>query len=1737
MSSDGRLRIRCRATTALCCSLASLAALAASPAKAADECGPVPLGGGTIECPTADYPDGISYDAGVEDLTVVVDPGSTLEDAFSLIGNADLTADLSGDSVTTTSDFANGVSVNSTAGAIGIRVGDVSTSGDGAAGVYSRGIDYALIYSGNVTTTGDGSAGVEAIGNAGYEVVVADFTNTSGEGSAGVSIGTKSGDVFAMTFGVETSGDYSAGIQISSGSGDIVSQSGQHIILGQVTTHGDHSDAIDLSTVDGNITSRSQNVTTFGDYSAGIHAVSGTGNIAIFNGFNTSGGLINTYGILSDGIHAETAGSIGIVSDTVRTSGGGSDGIYAKAGGDIAILSNSIQTLGGGSDGIEAHSTYGSVLIGSSNIETKERGIVADARYDIAIDSGSIDAEAYGPYGAVNAIQAVSGAGSIGITSGDLTTKFDRGIYARADYGSIAVDAGSIHTTGAGGQGAVLFAGGDIDVTVDDLSTHSDAFLADGIIAYSGGAISIAAGNVDVYGGHASALLGYAQHGNVDMSANDVTLAYNAIWGPSGAGEAITGLSRYGDVTIAAHNVYSQGRGIAAEALYGNVSITANNVVAGSEAGYSGGVFAFTLFGDATVAVNDVTTHDQYGIAGQVRVEGALDMSFNSVNTSGYVATGVTAFGGGYTSSVVVTGDSIDTDGAVAIGFWGFNYGSGGSTVDINTITTHGEASDWIAFTNDSSFNYYGDIYYSTLRLHAGAVATSGNYSDGVNLTSHAGDIYARIGSISTSGDRSAGLVLVDTGGHLAPPNYGYGTHFFRPGDFDIQVNSIETSGDYSTAIAGYLQAGELHLGVDSIATHGDYASGVVLSSGFVLFGPPGSELFDIDIGQIDTDGNDSNGIVIYGNGAPVHIDVGTVTTHGTNSSGIVALGLGDINVTAGSVDLSVAQPSDATYYSTGVYGVSFGGNVQINADSVSTGGDKSSGIIASSNGRIGYYGDVYTGSVTVAADKVATSGSDAVGVAASSLGGNVSIDAGSVETDGDYSIGIAGNALAFIPGIGATDHDLRGGDLTIVADDVVTHGDHSDGVSAIGFSGGDTNVTIGTVTTSGDDSYGVNVVTSGQVDSYTGQFYGGSTTVSVDKVTTTGDGSNGVRVFAFTGDVDLTVGSADVSGANSDAVIGVNGSNGSTIVNILDHAISQQGFGVAASAYDNVAVNLADAAHVSGGQVGVYANGYQSIDVNIGDGAEIFGGEMGVYAGVDGNDQASALITNLGQIATGANGMAIVADGHDVTIDNPGIVIGPVKLTDHIGLFDNSGTWQAFGNSEFGFGSDTVLNTGHVIAGIGQAGEHINVTGLDTFDNRGLITIADGHADQVLNLDRATMIGGTGSKLAVDIGADAHGLTSDLLQLGVASGATELQLNGHGGLGTALVVDANASSGSGNFFLPGGVVDLGFVRMSLDYNAAKSNWSLVGTPDQETFEGTRFAAQAQSLWRRGIDVWSQTLDEAPTPERFTLWGKYLTGHENQDLNPTFTTLGVTSSPILRTDASWDGALIGASFGRGPWSWGALVGVTSQTSRFTFDDNKLRSKGSNLGAYAAWQSDKMFARAVANYQHVRAHADLPTAGVSDARMHGSVAGVRGEMGLRLPFGAAEFRPMVSATWTRGHLSDLTAPGATLNFDGFTSLEASAGALLSGAMRVGTTTLHPYAGLYGVKEFRGRNSLDFEVGSQSLRIVGQPQNDHAKATAGFAADLGGAFRLSVGGEAEFFGGRNALKGQIGLSWHG
>jgi len=1681
MSSDGRLRIRCRATTALCCTLAPLLAFVASPAHATAECGPVPPGGGTVECPTADYLDGVSYDAGVEDLTVVVDPGSTVESGFSLVGDSDLSAILDGVSVSSTDDFESAVSVDSGRGQLILHVADASSSGDAAAGVYTRSTgSYAALYSGNVSTSGDGSAGVEAIGDAGYQVVVADFTTTTGQDSAGVSVGTKSGDVFTMTFGVETSGDDSAGVQISSGSGDIVSQSGQHIILGQVTTHGDHSDAIDLSTVDGNITSRSQYVTTFGDESAGIHAVSGSGNIAIYNGFNTSAGSLNTYGASSDGIYAKTDGSIRIVSDAIHMHGAGSDGIDAiSSGGSIFISSNSIETDAAAS-----------------------RGIVADAAQDLSIVSGTISTQ--GKYG--TGITAVAHYGDISISGGDVSTDGDDafGIIATALNGGIDISVGDVTTDGFYSRGVQALGGSDVKIVTGDVSTHSPSFAAAGITAISTqGSVAIGAGSVDVYGSHSYGIYAYAA-GDVSITTDSVSTRRTEVDGYAEASGGIVALGG-GELRLDVGSVDTQGFGIAAieTDYYGtsNISLHAGSVVASGDYGF--GINAINHgYGDVSIDAGDVSTNGLLSRGINAAGAGTNTVHFRSVDTVGDYALGIYS----RATNVIISGDQVSADGYGTVGIAAHADG-GDITVDVGEVATRGIGAYGISLVAQRTHDLYDDsVHYGDINLTANQVETNDDYAGGIFLLANAGDIRLDGGTVETHGNYARGIRAFSV---LSAP--GQFDSFYRASNVAVSADHVETDGAFSDAVTIYSAAGSIGADFGSVVVHGDYSAGIVIDSPFLLAGSPPPVDIALNVDDVETEGESGVGILVFGGIGSVSVEASTVTGSGHNASGVVVFARngGDIDVDVDNVSLH-DPGGDYSFFSPGVYAVSSGGNVVVNAGIVTTEGEYSDGVIAASNGTVDYYGQLHVGDVTVSADNILTGGDSSIGVAATSAGGSVDLHAGSVETYGDYSIGVGGNALAVIPGYGASDHTLHRGDLTVVADDVVTHGDHSDGVSALGFSGGDTDVTVGTVETSGDDSYGLNVVSSGQANYYTGGFYSGSTTVTVDKVTTAGANSTGVRVFAFTGDVDLTVGSVDASGDNSDAVTATNGSDGSVVVNILDHAVSQQGFGVAAGAYDNVNVNIVDGARVFGGKVGVYAGAY--------------------------SDGASAHILNQGEIATDGDGVAILAIGQGITIDNPGAVIGPVRLTDHDDVFDNSGAWQSFGSNRFGSGDDLVLNSGTLRIGSGVARQQTDWNGLERLDNRGLITLADGHADQIFDLNATSFVGNLASKLALDVGATPHGVVSDLVQLGAASGSTQLQLSGAGGIGRTLVVDAESSTGAGNFFLTGGAEDLGFVRMTLDYDAGRSDWTLVGSPDQEAFEGVRFGAQAQSLWRRSIDTWSRVMDEAPAPERFTLWGRYLTGHEDQHSHPTFSALGVDYSPSLNTDAHWDGALVGASFGRGGWSWGALLGVTRQTTRFTSDDNKLKTKGTNFGAFAGWTGGTSFARAVANYQHVRAKAGLTTAATDDT-LHGSVVGVRGEAGLDLAAGTLRIRPLVSLTWTHGHLDDLQGPGATLDFHGFTSLEGSAGASLSGTLRAAATTFHPYAGLYAVHEFAGDNPLDLHVGSQSLRLVDKPQSDHAKATTGFAADLGGVFRLSVGGEAEFLDGRNALKGQIGLSWHG
>jgi len=296
-----------------------------SAALAQQECGPPPVGGGTVTCSPSGNPygSGISYPNEVEDLTVVLQPGvQTLEGLNITSGTGGVDLRLEGQTNT---------SVNSTLnGAAGVNI--VSTQGTVFAGAD------------DVTTQNDNAPGINASSRDGSEVV-ADLVSTLGANSAGVvAIASSTGPVSVTTNSILTQGDNSAGIIASSGG---AKYNGGPITVnsGNLVTTGRDSDGIVVTAnasipggTAGPVTINSGALNTSCDYSTGILVTTRGGSVAIdggsvaTTGYNAAGIVVtvNTLGPNSGNNVSITMGSVdthGLSSDAVRVSGG-SNSVY-----------------------------------------------------------------------------------------------------------------------------------------------------------------------------------------------------------------------------------------------------------------------------------------------------------------------------------------------------------------------------------------------------------------------------------------------------------------------------------------------------------------------------------------------------------------------------------------------------------------------------------------------------------------------------------------------------------------------------------------------------------------------------------------------------------------------------------------------------------------------------------------------------------------------------------------------------------------------------------------------------------------------------------------------------------------------------------------------------------------------------------------------------------------------------------------------------------------------------------------------------------------------------------------------------------------------------------------------------------------------------------------------------------------------------------------------------------------
>lgn len=274
-------------------------AMAPSIARAQQECGPPPPGGGTVTCPAGNYPNGISYEV-ADDLTVVLDPGVTTAGRVTLLSFSAGT-DLALRAPTNTS-------INST-----FLDGVIVFTGNGTASVI---VD-------RVTMTGNSFGQGVAVFGGGGAFVTSNTITTSGILGNGIGAGSAFGPIDIHSGSVITLGDFSIGLWADS----------RFAVSGAP------------------VTIESRSIQTAGRNSPGISAP-GASSVAIVSG------SIATAGANSDGILATSIGGpVSVTSHTVETSGNNSAGIFASSGtGTVAVDVNSISATGAGSAGIVVNS-------------------------------------------------------------------------------------------------------------------------------------------------------------------------------------------------------------------------------------------------------------------------------------------------------------------------------------------------------------------------------------------------------------------------------------------------------------------------------------------------------------------------------------------------------------------------------------------------------------------------------------------------------------------------------------------------------------------------------------------------------------------------------------------------------------------------------------------------------------------------------------------------------------------------------------------------------------------------------------------------------------------------------------------------------------------------------------------------------------------------------------------------------------------------------------------------------------------------------------------------------------------------------------------------------------------------------------------------------------------------------------------------------------------------------------
>jgi len=1035
------------------------------------------------------------------------------------------------------------------------------------------------------------------------------------------------------------------------------------------------------------------------------------------------------------------------------------------------------------------------------------------------------------------------------------------------------------------------------------------------------------------------------------------------------------------------------------------------------------------------------------------------------------------------------------------------------------------------------------------------------------NLGSGAIDI--RSGSIVASGVGQT--YAIDAASSAGAINIASGT---------IQATS-DTFYNSGRAISAVSGSGPVTIVSDAISTDGPtgiYAQGhsVAITSNSIhvagdadySFEPTGA-IFAQDSGggiaiqstSIMTDGTDLSGILVNGTGA-TSINSGTITASGLYARGIASYGTGDVAITSGTIDVSgygavgisasgyagndvsiVSDTITTSGFATGIRASAGTGSLSISSNRITTVDDfgyameidggsgaaviKSGTISTSGQYAAGILDDGYsgaTGAVTIDSGSVTTTGAEADAISIATAG-SITIDSGSVTTSNISSTGILATTQA--------------GSIAINSGTVSTDGYGSTGIYA-SANNGDVRIVAGTTTTtSGGEAFS----SSPAIMAYAS----GTVQIAADDIRATGAGATGIYATGDTASISVKAVSTPDAGSTAinaqGRIVTVNAqtvTSGSTGIEAFGReVVTVVADTVAAGDQPAIAAISGGSAHVSVTGTATSASG-PAIVIDAGEVASFSlgsAGQVGALGQVMMTGGTGETLNNAGTIAGGAGMPVISASGGALTFNNMGRFTGLVGFTDGNDVVNNGGTYRALHDQDFGAGNDAINNGGAflILPGASAAGT-VHLTGLEAFNNSGAVSLQNGHAGDVLAVS-GNFAGTGGSTLAIDVASGPAGAASVADRLAVAgaiTGSTTLLVNAIGmgeaslNPGTVFATGA-AGSSSTAFTLSPAATNRGLIRYAVGFDAANGTYSLFGTPGDPVYRALKINEGAQQLWYRSADTWSAHMSDL-RDARYAgtgaaggrIWGQMYGQTDTRDAAQTVSAFGQGRRVDLSYRQDAFGGQLGMDLGKadadGAFGFGITGGYLNSDLTFTGSADRARYSSANIGAYASYVSNGLFANVLGKYDYLWIRSDSPLAGYR-AKFHGASYGVQGEIGWRVGSGSLYAEPVVTGVYVRTDVKDLDALGAAIDFDKLDGLRGKAGLRLGAktGMRGGATAI-VYAQANYVHEFKGTGGIAFTSGDITLRYGNRPLGDYGEGKIGFSATTAGG----VTGFVEGFG---------------